>query len=99
MDAASCYLMSTTTVSAKAAEPSQLESRRLLKEAQATKNRLPITLFISTLQAANFLATEAKREGIQVIRVPEDQLLIFIGDAREGFRERFGGAGDGDDGH
>ena len=99
MDAASCYLMSTTTVSAKAAEPSRLESRRLLKDAQATKNRLPITLFIPTLQAANFLTTEAERQGIQVIRVPEDQLLIFIGDAREGFRERFGGANDGDDGH
>ena len=99
MDAASCYLMSTTTVSAKATEPSQLESRRLLKEAEASKNCLPVTLFIPTLQAASFLTTEAARQGIQVIRVPEDQLLIFIGDAREGFRERFGGSIDGDDGH
>lgn len=80
MDAASCYLMSTTPVPTKAVEPSQLESRRLLKDAQATKNRLPVTLFIPTLHAASFLTTEAERQGIQVIRVPENQLLIFIGE-------------------
>lgn len=93
MDAASCYLMATATVASTAAELSQLESRRLLKEAQKSKGSLPVTLFVPTQQAATFLALEAERQGIQVFRVPEDQLLVFIGDAREGFREKFGSGG------
>jgi hypothetical protein len=54
---------------------------------------LPKTLFIPTVQSAEILALEAERQGITVIRVPEDQLLVFIGEARVGFSERFGGGG------
>ena len=68
-----------------------MEARRLLKEGQAHKQQLPKTLFISREQPADFLAFEAERQGITVVRVPENQLLHFIGEAIEGFREHFSG--------
>ena len=92
MDAASCFILSSTSISANAAEPSSLESKRILKEGQAHKQQLPKTLFIPDDQRAALLSAEAERQGVTVIRVPENQLLLFIGEAREGFRERFGGA-------
>ena len=92
MDAASCFILSSTLVPASAAEPSKMEAKRLLKEGKAHKHQLPQTLFIPTNQAAKLLTVEAERQGITVVRVPEDQLLLFVGEAREGFRERFGGS-------
>lgn len=91
MDAASCFILSSTPIPASAAEPSKLEARRLLKEGQTHKQQLPKTIFIPSAQSANILAAEAERQGITVVRVPEDQLLLFIGEAREGFSKRFGG--------
>ena len=91
MDAASCFILSSTPIPASAAEPSKMEARRLLKAGQTHKQQLPKTIFIPRAQSANILAAEAERQGITVVRVPEDQLLLFIGEAREGFRERFGG--------
>ena len=92
MDAASCFILSSAPVPSKVAEPSKMEAKRLLKDGKAHKNKLPKTLFIPTDQPASFLASEAEDQGVTVIRVPEDQLMLFIGEAREGFRERFGGA-------
>ncbi len=37
------------------------------------------------------VVTEAERNKIIVVRVPEEQLLIFIGEAREGFRQHVSG--------
>ena len=91
MDAASCFILSSVPVDAKAAEPNQIESRRLLKEGRSHKKQLPRTLFIPTEQQAQSLVAEAERSGINVVRVEEYQLLVFIGEARESFRERFGG--------
>jgi hypothetical protein len=70
-----------------------MEVRRLLKEGQAHKQQLPKTLFIPSDQPANLLTVEAERQGITVVRVPEDQLLLFVGEAREGFKEHFGAGG------
>ena len=91
MDAASCFIVSSALVSLSVAEPSQMEARRLLKEGQAHKQQLPKTLFVPDDQPAKLLTVEAERQGITVVRVPEDQLLPFVGEAREGFKERFGG--------
>jgi hypothetical protein len=91
MDAASCFILSTTFVPAKETEMSILEVRRMLKEGQAHKQTLPKTLFIPSDQPANNLAVEAERQSVAVVRVPEDQLLLFIGEARESFKQRFGG--------
>jgi hypothetical protein len=91
MDAASCFILSSTLVPASAAEPSKTEAKRLLREGQAHKQQFPKTLFIPSEQPANLLTVEAEREGITIVRVPEDQLLLFIAEAREDFRERFSG--------
>lgn len=89
MDAASCFILSSRTVPASDDGPGKLESRRLFKQAKAHKKRWPRTLFVPQEQPAAFIVAEAKREGIAVVRVPEEQLLPFIGEARQGFREHF----------
>lgn len=89
MDAASCFILSSAPVSTKSAELSQLDSRRLLKQGQAHKKQWPKTLYVPSEQPATFLSAEAERLGIGVIRISEDQLLPFIGEAKQGFRERF----------
>ncbi len=93
MDAASCFILSTVPVAAKFAGPNQVESRQLLAQGNAHKMQMPRTLFVPTEQPAQFLVAEAERVGIEVIRVEEDQLSVFIGEARSGFREYFDGDG------
>lgn len=91
MDAASCFILSSTPVAATQGEPTQLEAKRLLREGQAHKKQWPKTLFVPTEQVAQLLVAEAEQLGIGVVRVAEAELLPFIGEAQEGFRERFGG--------
>jgi hypothetical protein len=93
MDAASCFILSTTSVSVDVAEPSVLDAKRLLKEAKTRAQQWPKTLFIPSGQSAQHLSHEAERQGIAVVRPSEDQLLHFIGEAKEGFQARFGGSG------
>lgn len=90
MDAASCFILSSVPVPTKSAELSSLDSLRLLKQGKAHKKQWPRTLFVPSEQPATLLAAEAERLGMVVVRVAEDQLLPFIGEARQGFRERFG---------
>jgi hypothetical protein len=93
MDAASCFILGYLPVAATVAEPAQMESRRLLQEGKAQKMQLPKTLFVPTEMPAQFFVAEAERVGIVVVRVEEYQLQTFIGEAREGFKEYFGGDG------
>ena len=90
MDAASCFILSSTPVSASQVEPTKLQSKRLLKEGQSHKKRWPKTLFVPTDLAVQLLTAEAEQFGVRVVRVSEDQLSAFITEAREGFREHFG---------
>ena len=48
-------------------------------------------LFIPSGQFNSVVPAEAERLGIAVVRVPEAQLLVLIGQARESFKEHFGG--------
>ena len=91
MDAASCFILSNAFAPAREAEPSRAAVRQLLKQAKAHKRQLPKTLFVPTGQFDSILPAEAQRQAITVVRVPEDQLLVFIGEARESFKEHFGG--------
>ena len=93
MDAVSCFILCTRLVPASAAEPSKIEVKRMLKEGKAHKQQLPITLFLPSKMPANILAAEFERLGITVIRVPENQLILFVGEARESFREHISGGG------
>jgi hypothetical protein len=91
MDAASCVLLAQEFVPAEAAGPSMAHAKGLFKAAEAQGNQLPKTLFIPADEPAWSLSDEARRLGIEVVRISPEELLPFIGEAREMFRERFGG--------
>ena len=95
MDAASCYILGSELVAADRVEANLPESRHLLEMGRSYKQQLPKTLFIAKEQTADVLAREARRQNIEVVRVPESELMLLIGEARDSFDERFG-AGNGD---
>ena len=90
MDAASCFILGTEFVPVTVAEPTQAQLRRLFKTAQRHKQQLPKTLLVPREDVADLMTREAAHQNIDVVRVPERELLIFIGEARQGFAERFG---------
>lgn len=90
MDAASCYILGSELVAVDKVEPNLRESRRLLDLGRKHKQQLPKTLFIAREQAADVLEREAGRQKIEVVRVPESELTLLIGEARDLFHERFG---------
>jgi len=87
MDAASCFIMGNAFVATAAAAPLPAELRRLLKAGWKHKRQFPNTLFVPKGQFEAAVSAEATRHGIAVIPVQEDQLLTFIGEARQGFRD------------
>jgi hypothetical protein len=90
MDAASCFILTSMFVSIEVGHPSKEEARQLLADGYAHKEEMPRTLFISSTLLANNLALEARNHKINIVQVPEQQLKVFIADAKEGFREEFG---------
>jgi hypothetical protein len=90
MDAASCFILGNTFVAVGEAEPSRMACKQLIKEASSHKSQLTQTLFVPVGQFPKELPAEAERQGIEVVRVPEKQLLVFISEAREFFNEQFG---------
>ena len=91
MDAASCFILTSGLVSAGDAGPSKMEARRMLKKAYAHKKQMPKTLIVPSGQPESNLTLEAERQKVVVVRVPENQLLLFVGEAREGFKEHING--------
>jgi hypothetical protein len=89
MDAASCFMLGMVMVPMDEAEPSKLEAKRLLKMGWAHKKQYPTTLFMPTGRFPAILTAEAKRQGISLVPVHESELLAFIGEAQQGFKERF----------
>ena len=89
MDAASCFILGSQLIPITAAEPTRAQFRSLLKNAQSHKQQLPATLFIAREDTADLMTREATHQNIEVVRVPESELLVFIGEARQGFKERF----------
>jgi len=59
----------------------------MLTAAWAKKGEFPQTLFMPTGRFPGTMKAEAERLGMVVITAPEDQLLVFIGEARDGYRE------------
>ena len=91
MDAGSCFILGSTLIPSTAVEPTTAQFRALLKDAQRRKNQLPNTLFIAREDVADLMTREAIYKNIDVVRVPENELAIFIGEARQGFADRFEG--------
>lgn len=90
MDAASCYILGMEMYSARATGLSTQEARRLLQQGHDRAGTLPQKLFVTEGHVAGAMYQEAARLNIEVVTVPEDDLLVFIGEARDGFRARFG---------
>ena len=93
MDAASCFILGMVMVPMLETEPSKLEVKRLLKMGWEHKKQYPGKLFVPTGQFPAILPAEAKRKHIPVVPVLESQLLAFIGEAQQGFRERLQNGG------
>jgi hypothetical protein len=87
MDAASCFILGTTLIPTKEPEPSVFELKRLISTSSEHKNELPAKILVPEGQFQKILPTEAKRRGIAVVPVKESELEVFIGEARQGFRE------------
>jgi hypothetical protein len=90
MDAASCFLLGSELIPVAAKEPTRAEFHRLLRNAQRHKQQLPKTLFIPLGDVADLAIRAATEHHIEVVRISEAELLVFIGEARQGFAERFG---------
>ena len=90
MDAASCFILATELVPIDKSEPSSMDWRRLLKRSQSHKQQLPKTLFVARGEVAESLCREAARLKIDTVKVAESDLLIFLGEARDGFEEHLG---------
>jgi hypothetical protein len=92
MDAASCYILGSEVIAANAVELPKIAAKRLMKKGQTQAQRLPNTLYIPHALPAEYSAKEANRLGITVVSIAEEKPMILIGEAREGFNERFGGS-------
>ena len=76
--------------------PAQAKGRRLLCLLFLWIDRLSpdsraarLHLFVPREDVADRVTLKATQQSIEVVRVPESELLIFIGEAREAFAERF----------
>jgi hypothetical protein len=93
VDAASGFILGSEPIPTELAEPTPVEAMRLLEQGQARAKQWPRTIFVPTELRAKFLAAEAERLGICVVRVSQDQLVFFVAEPRESFRQRFGSDG------
>lgn len=89
MDAASCFILGSEFIPAAAAEPTRAQFRRLLTNAKRHRQQLPRTLLVPREDVADRVILEATQQSIDIVRVPESELLIFIGEACASFAERF----------
>jgi hypothetical protein len=89
MDAASCFLLGLELIPVAALEPTQAQFSRMLQHAQHQKQQLPKTLFVAREDFADLVTREATARNIDVVRVPENQLLAFTSEPREAFAKRF----------
>lgn len=91
MDAASCFILGAEFVPAESMELGAVESKRLLETGKAHKDALPKTLILPHGQAAETLGREAERLGVTITRVADEELSVFVDEAREGFQAHVGG--------
>ncbi len=87
MDAASCFILGTTLIPTDELEPSAFELKRLISTGWEQKKELPARFLVPKGQFQQILPAEAKRRGIAVVSVKEAELEVFIGEARQGFKD------------
>ena len=89
MDAASCFILASDLFPATELEPTRVEFRRLLKSARRHTKQLPKTLFVPLGDQIDLAPREVAQHDIDLVRVSESELLVFIEEARQGFSEQF----------
>lgn len=93
MDAASLFILVTDMVSTELDEPSEFEVKRLLKTAWEHKRQYPVTLFVPRGQFETVFPAQAERNGISVVSIPESELAVFTGEAKQSFKRHVQQAG------
>ena len=93
MDAASCFILGNTFIATSESAPSPAQLQHLLQSGWEHHKQYPSTLFVPKGQFEAVAGAEAARRGISLVPVQEDQLLVFIGEARQGFRQFIEGRG------
>ena len=89
MDVASCFILASDLFPATVDEPTRVEFHRLLKSARRHTKQLPKTLFVPLGDQVELAPREVAQHDIDVVRVSESDLLVFIEEARQGFSEQF----------
>ena len=90
MDAASCFILGMGFVKSNTLELSHQEAKKLLKIGYDHKKQYPKEIILPNHMATDVLTLEAKSNGIKIKREAEKMLEIFLGEARESFREHLG---------
>ena len=91
MDAASCFILATSLVPAVGSDLTQLDARRLLKQAREHNQAVPATLFVPPGPFQDTLSVEIRRHGTEVVGVKKSQIRVFVGEAQQGFRQYVSG--------
>jgi hypothetical protein len=89
MDAASLFILSSELIPVSASGPTQLLFHHLVESAQRHNQQLPEKLILSKGEFPDETMLQAEEQGMEVISVSENQLLIFTREARDAFAEHF----------
>lgn len=90
MDAASGYILANEFVSTDLAGISELAAEKLIEAGTSQAHVLPKKFFVSIALESDQLSNLARRLKVEVTRVPGDQLLPFVAEARDGFAAHIG---------
>ena len=87
MDAASAFILGTTLIPADQAELTVLDAKRLFKLGAEHKLPAPRTLFMPKGLAAQSVAQEAHRLGVEVSAISPEEMAPFVAEAKAGFKQ------------
>jgi hypothetical protein len=89
MDAASCFILGMEMVPIHGTEAEKDLFMQLLEGAHSRANCMPHEILLAHGTGAEEMAPVAARLRVKTREVPETKLMIFIGEAKQSFSERF----------
>ena len=87
MEANSQFILATEFISTDLDELSQIDVKRIFKNALSHNQQLPEKLLISDEVKEEQLVSDIKKRNIELISTSEEALAIFINEARNGFQQ------------
>lgn len=87
MEANSQFILATEFISSDLAELSQIDVKRIFKNALSYNQQLPEKLLISDEIEEEQLVSDIKKGNIELISTSEEALAIFINEVRNGFQQ------------